>query len=57
MEDQYCRPQGRTIKRGKGTSEEGFKLGTFLGTRKNGNILVQERTRYDYNLSSNDYVS
>jgi hypothetical protein len=29
MEDQYCRRQGRTLKRGKGTSEEGFKLGHF----------------------------
>jgi hypothetical protein len=29
MEDQYCRRQGRTLKRGKGTSEEGFKLGLF----------------------------
>jgi hypothetical protein len=29
MEDQYCRQQGRTLKRGKGRSEEGFKLGLF----------------------------
>ena len=44
MEDQYCRRQGRILKTGNGTSEEGFKL-TFLGTRKNGNILVQERIK------------
>jgi hypothetical protein len=29
MEDQYCRRQGMTLKRGKVTSEEGFKLGLF----------------------------
>jgi hypothetical protein len=29
MEDQYCRLQGRILKRGKGASEEGFKLGLF----------------------------
>jgi hypothetical protein len=44
MEDQYCKrqlPQGRILKRSKGTSEEGFKLGLFWELEKNGNILVQ----------------
>jgi hypothetical protein len=34
MEDQYCRRQGRTLKRGKGTSEESFKLGHFWELEK-----------------------
>jgi hypothetical protein len=34
MEDQYCRRQGMTLKRGKVTSEEGFKLGLFWELEK-----------------------
>jgi hypothetical protein len=34
MEDQYYRRQGRILKRGRGTSEEGFKLGLFLELEK-----------------------
>ena len=34
MEDQYCRRKGKILKRGKGMSEEGFKLGLFWELEK-----------------------
>ena len=43
MEDQYCRRQGRILKRGyKGTSEEGFKLGLFWELEKMAKCFVQQ---------------
>jgi hypothetical protein len=34
MEDQYCKRQGRILKRDNGTSEKGFKLGLFWELEK-----------------------